>query len=143
MSATALPTKPCGERPPIFPPTRTTFDGASGDDSWIVRMTDEVRRICRFADAAEGENLATMIPLLDIRRSMVITEMMTHNSLGDFHLPAVSNIPIDFLLAPSREQRIYQGLLNQLDECVERCERRLSRYRFELRLSSDLNSSDS
>lgn len=143
MSATALPTKPCGERPPIFPPVHTTFAGSPGDDSWLEKMTDEVRRICRFADAAEGENLVTMIPLLDIRRSMVIQETMGHNALGDFPLPPVSNIPIDFLLAPSPEERILQGLLNQLDDCVARCERRLSRYRFEMRLSRDLGTSDS
>src|SRR4051794_29217585 len=98
MSATALPTKPYGERPPIFPPVRTTFDGAGGDDSWLTRMTDEVRRICRFADATDGDQLATMIPLLNVRRARVIEEILGYNALGDFPLPPNSNIPIDFLL---------------------------------------------
>lgn len=99
--------------------------------------------MCRFADAAEGEDLASMIGLIDIRRTMVITETLRDNQLGDFPLPPVSNIPIDFLLSPSREQRILQDLLNQLDDCKARCERRLARHRFEVRLSKDLGTSDS
>ena len=143
MSATLTPTKTAGERPPILPPVTTTFDGAPDDDSWLEKLTDEIRRICRFADAAEGENLSTMIELLDLRRQMVLQETLLHNSLGDFPLPPISNIPIDFLLAPSREQRILQGLLNQLEECRARCERRLARFRFAARLSRDLGTSDS
>ncbi len=144
MNATLIPTKPAGERPPVPPPTRTTFDGSpDGNDSWIERLTDEVRRICRFADAANGEDLATMIEMLDLRRSLVVKETLLHNALEDFPLPSLSNIPIDFLLAPSREQRALQGLLNGLDECRARCERRLSRFRFEARLSRDLGASDS
>lgn len=143
MSATLIPTKSSGERPPILPPVTTTFAGPPGDDSWLGMLTDEIRRICRFADAAEGEELATMIGLLDVRRKLVINETLLHNSLGDFPLPPVSNIPVDFLLAPSREQRILQGFLDQLDECRARCERRLVRHRFEVRLMRDLGASDS
>ena len=143
MSTVAIPTKPGGSRPPVLPPISTTFDGTPSDDSWLVRMTDEVRRMCRFADAAEGEDLASIIGLLDIRRAMVVNETMAHNALGDFPLPPVSNIPIDFLLSPTREQRILQDLLNQLDDCRARCERRLARHRFEVRLSKDLGASDS
>jgi hypothetical protein len=143
MSTVAIPTKPSGNRPPTLPPSSTTFDGASGGDSWIVRLTDEVRRMCRFADAAEGDDLEHMISLIDIRRAMVINETMSQNALGDFPLPPVSNIPIDFLLSPTKEQRILQDLLNQLDDCRARCERRLARHRFEVRLSKDLEASDS
>ncbi len=96
-----------------------------------------------MADAAEGEDLASMIGFLDLRRAMVINETLLNNSLGDFPLPPVSDIPIDFLLAPSREGRILQGFLNQLDECRARCDRRLSRHRFEVRLMRDLGASDS
>ena len=144
MSATLIPTKTAGERPPILPPTTTTFDGSpDGNDSWLSKLSDEVRRICRFSDAAQGEDLITMIELLDVRRRMVVQETLLHNSLGDFPLPPISNIPIDFLLAPSREQRILQGFLNSLDECRARCERRLTRHRFEVRLIRDLGASDS
>ena len=84
-----------------------------------------------------------MIGFLDIRRAMVVNETLLHNALGDFPLPPLSEIPIDFLLAPSREQRILQGFLNQLEECRARCERRLVRHRFEVRLMRDLGASDS
>ena len=143
MSANLIPTQTAGQRPPTIPPVVTTFDGAPDDDSWVDRLSDEIRRICRFADAAGGDDLAQMIGLLEIRRAMVVNETLLHNSLGDFPLPPVSNIPIDFLLAPSREQRILQGFLNQLDDCTARCQRRLERHRFEVRLLRDLGASDS
>lgn len=142
MSLTANP-KPAAERPPTPPPVRTAFDGSgNGDDSWIDRLTEEVRRICRFADAASGEDLSQMIDLLGARRSMVIRETMLHISLGDLSLPPVSNLSVDFLLNFTPEERTLQGLLNQLDDCTARCERRLSRHRFEMRLLRDLGTSD-
>ena len=143
MSAIPIPTKPAGERPPTLPPVATTFAGPPSDDSWLGRLNDEVRRICRFADAAAGESLEPMLGLLDLRRAMVVNETLLHNSLGDFPLPPISDIPIDFLLAPTREGRTLQGFLNRLDECHARCERRLARHRFEMRLIRDLGASDS
>ena len=143
MTLAVLPTRTSGVRPPTPPPAKTAFDGAPGDDSWLESLANEVRLICRLANAAKGEALSQMIELLDLRRTMIANEAMLYNALDDLPLPPVSDIPIDFLLAPTRESRILQGHLNALEECRARCERRLSRYRFEMRLSRDLNASES
>ena len=130
-----------GARPPIPPPFKTTFDGSPDDDSWLERIADEVRQICRFADAANGEDLQTMLELLDLRRQFVIRETLLRNALDDSLLPPLADMALDYLLAPSREGRRLQGLLDRLDDCRARCERRLTRYRFEVRLSRDLGAS--
>ncbi len=145
MSATLIPTKTAGARPPILPPVGTTFDGApDGGDSWLVFLQEDVRLVCQHADAATAESLETMIGLLDGRKRLVVSEIWAYLALQDYPVPPIADFPIDYLIESStREERILSGLVSKLDDCRARCERRLSRHRFELRLNQDLGTSDS
>lgn len=145
MNATLIPTKTAGDRPPILPPVHTTFDGSMGDgDSWITHLADDVRMICRHADAASAEGLETMIGVLQTRKRLVVMETLAQHATEDYPLPPILDFAIDYLTSSStREERILHGLLVQIEECQARCERRLARHRFELRLLRDLGASDS
>ena len=144
MSCTAIPTKTSAERPPILPPVRTTFDGTPGDDSWLAHLSDDVRMICRHADAASGEALATMIDVIEVRKRRVVMETLAQHAIEDYPLPPLSGFTIEYLAPrPTREEHILRDLLGKLEECQARCKRRLSRHRFEMRLLGDLGASDS
>ena len=146
MSATPIPTKTAGQRPPVLPPVATTFDGASdGDDRFLERLRDDVRMICRHADAAGPDGLETLLDLVDRRRRLVLSEIWAYTATDGepMALPPLRGLPLDYLIErPTREQRILQALVDQLDECHARCGRRLARHRFEVRLSQDLGTSE-
>lgn len=145
MSATPLTTKTAGQRPPIFPPVTTTFDGApDGGDSWLEYLQEDVRRICHLADAAKADGLDIMISLLDRRKKLVVSEIWAYLALQDYPVPPLLDLPLDYLIGSStREERILSGLVTKIEECRARCERRLARHRFETRLLRDLDASDS
>lgn len=144
MSDTLIPTKTAGARPPILPPVTTTFDGAPEDDSWLNYLQDDVRMICRHADAAKSDGLEMMISLLDRRKGLVVSEIWAYLALQDYPVPLLLDLPVDYLIGSStRAERILSGLVTQIEECRARCERRLTRQRFEMRLLRDLDASDS
>lgn len=146
MSATLIPTKTAGERPPILPPVTTTFDGASGDDgdSALDWMRDNVRSAIRHADAASGDKIEGALAALRLRRNWVNADLDGMRMLFDYPIPSVEGFSMDYLL--NRGGRVETALLNllgQLDEAIARSERRLARHRFEVRLLDDLGASDS
>jgi hypothetical protein len=101
--------------------------------------------ICRHADAAAADTLELMIEILDQRNRFILSEMWAYmaTDLETVSLPPIGGFPLDYLFeTPTREQRILQDLINRLEDCKARCERRSSRHRFELRLNRDLGTSD-
>ena len=145
MSLTVLPTKPAAGRPPMPPTVTTTFDGAPGDDgeSALNWMSDNVRRAIRHADASKPAELDAMLVALAQRRKWVAQDLDSMRLFFDYPLPSVEGISIDYLLQRgNRAETTLLGLLNLLDDAIARSERRLSRYRFELRLLQDLDPSN-
>ena len=144
MVASPVLTKTSGERPPILPPVLTTYDGAPDDgDSILIRMTNDVRWTVRHADASDGDGLPTMIDALAQRHRWVTSELEATRMLMTFSLPSVEGFSIDYLLANvDRAEASLIRLLDELDECMARSERRLARHRLQVRLLRDLDPSD-
>jgi hypothetical protein len=146
MSNVAIPTKPGGERPPTVPPANTTFDGMPSDDgeSSIAWLSENVRRTIRAADAASGEDIETMLGLVEQRRRWIEGELNWIGLLEDHSLPPFEGFSLDHLVVRNtREEKTLLSLIAQLDDCRARCERRLSRFQSDMRLSNLLDASDS
>ena len=146
MSATLIPTQTSGARPPTPPIVKTAFGAEPDDegDSVLVKITDDVRWTIRHADASEGDNLPTMIDALVQRRRWVETELATTRMMTSFALPAIDGFSIDYLLKDFDPfERALVGLIEDLDDCHARSERRLARHRLQMRLLRDLGTSDS
>lgn len=146
MSTVAIPTKTAGQRPPVVPPIGTTFDGTPPNDgeSYLVWLSNDVRRTIRHVDAAGLDDLDREMKAIDQRRQWVIAYLDIERMFAPTSVPPVEGLSIDYFLErKSAEETTLVSLLSLLDECKERSERRLQRYEAQLRLSRELGASDS
>lgn len=146
MSTVAIPTKTAGQRPPVVPPVHTTFDGSPSNDgeSYLVWLSNDVRRTIRRVDAAGPDDLAREALAIEQRRNWVISYLDIERMFAPTPVPPVEGMSIDFFLEKrSPEEMTLTSLLSLLDECKDRCRRRLQRYEAQVRLSRELGASDS
>jgi hypothetical protein len=134
MSATLIPpTKTFGARPPIIPPTLTTFDGM-GDDNRQPRhrvIADSVERLLQSVPSWPDEDLALLLRLLEQRTSMVEHELGLERLFDSLPCPLPPSIfgdafPLDFVFdAKTEAETTYVGLLHSLDEAILRVRRKI------------------
>jgi hypothetical protein len=126
------PTKNFGARPPIFPPTTTTFAGGS-DDNHIPRyrvIAESVEKLVQSVKSWPDEDTALLLRLLEQRAQMVEKELEAERLLLIQELPPTvfgDAFPLDYLFnAETEAVGAYLGLLGTLYDSILRVRRKLS-----------------
>ena len=132
MSAILLPpTKNFGSRPPILPPSITTFDGRNDDgrDPRHLVIADSVERLLNSVKTWPDEDLGLLLRLLEQRTSMVEKELGAERMIQSHELPPVvfgDAYSLDYLFsAESDAVSTYIGLLDRLCDAIVSVRRKI------------------
>ena len=132
MSANlAPPTKPFAGRPPIKPPTYTTFDGSREDNPEPIhkQIAANVEKLLRAVNTWPDEDLPLLLRLLEQRVGMVERELGLERMMDSSQLPPPmfgAAFGTDYLGPQENEAiRTYLGLLQSLYESILRVQRKI------------------
>ena len=119
MTALPIP-KPrtSGGRPPIDPPTRTTFDSSSGDSEEEMHrvFADSVKHLLKHAENSTPERLPLYLTLIQMRRKAIEKELRFERLLAPDTLPPLLRdfYSLEGLFEEDEAIRTYKSLLETL-----------------------------
>ena len=113
-----------GGRPPIDPPTTTTFDSSPEgfeEPAWRL-ISDSVKTILQHAAKADGWQLPMILTLLRERKRMVMRELNFERMfMPDLMPPLIENMySMEHTFEENHAIRVYNALLDRLEE-AESC----------------------
>ncbi|HSI73284.1 MAG TPA: hypothetical protein VK934_08905 [Fimbriimonas sp.] len=131
MSAVALPVKPAGARPPIFPPIHTAFDpGSDGaPEPYHKLVAESVRQVMKAIRTSDLTGLALLRQLIDQRKRLIESELRLERMMqAEPVLPPLLKglYSLDFLGNEEEPVRLYTRLLNELDDAAAKIDRILA-----------------
>jgi len=127
MAAATLipPTRTQGARPPIVPPTRTTFDGTPGDhdESPEKLLSDSIYRLLRTIENTPSDRLHLLLGLLEHRKTWLEREVTMERV---FDSPSLPPPAFNFLMlgeileAENSRVKTYLRLIQALEDGIDR-----------------------